>query len=82
MENILDLPEELQVLYRALPEFVDRKAVSRLTGGLVSPATLASMDCRGVGPDRRICGSKKVHYPRLSLCRWLAGRVVVKNAGE
>jgi hypothetical protein len=65
-----------------LPEFVDRRTIATLSGGLTTPSALATADCLGKGPETRLCSAKKVFYPRFPLCKWLAGRVEIKKAGK
>ena len=73
-------PEEFQTLFEKLPEFVDRKTLSRESGGIISPGTLANCDCQGTGPSKRIVTQKRVLYPRGAAVQWLASRCRIVNA--
>lgn len=54
--------------------YVARSEVGRFSGGLISPGTLANLDCKGEGPEGRIRVGKKVAYEVHALVRWLEGR--------
>lgn len=82
MESRESFPPEFQALFNRLPEMVDRRTAATISGGLVTPSGLATMDCIGKGPAVRFCGSRKVFYPRLELVQWLAERCQIKYAGE
>ncbi len=50
---------------------VTRAEISRFTGGLVSPGTLANEDSKGTGPERRFQAFNKTVYPVDSVVDWL-----------
>lgn len=61
-------------LGRAWPSpIVSRTEISKFSGGLLSPRTLANLDSLGDGPPRGRCG-RKVFYPVDSLVAWLEAR--------
>ncbi len=57
-------------------EYVARTEVSRFTGGLISPRTMANIDCLGTGPSEKIRLGKKVAYPVDALIEWLNSHIV------
>jgi len=58
-----------------LPPIFARKEVSRLTGGLVAPGTMANADSLGLGPSKRMRTGRHVVYERDSFVAWLRGRI-------
>ena len=68
-------------LYDQLPEFVDRKTASRLSGGMVAAGSIANADSLGEGPAVRVRTGRKVSYPRLEFVKWLASRCSVEHPG-
>jgi hypothetical protein len=50
---------------------VSRQQIREFTGGMLSPGTLANLDCQGIGPDGRIRIGKKVGYIVDRLIPWL-----------
>ena len=73
-ENLDDLPEVYRNLHAQLPELVDRKTASFMSGAMVAPGTLANCDSRGEGPAERIRSGRKVAYSRDAFVLWLASR--------
>ncbi len=55
-------------------DFVPRKAVGRFTNGLLSPRTLANLDCVGKGPRGRVRIGNQIAYPVTELMEWLEAR--------
>jgi len=53
---------------------VARQAVSKFSGGLLNPRTLANEDCLGTGPKGRFKLGKKVFYSVDSLIQWMRER--------
>jgi hypothetical protein len=53
---------------------VARSEVSRFSGGLLNPKTLANHDSNGTGPKGRIKCGRKIAYPVTELVAWLEGR--------
>jgi len=69
-------------LARSWPSaIVARTEVSRFSGGLLSPRTLANLDSLKQGPPRRRCG-KKVFYEAADLCAWMARRAQADERGD
>lgn len=58
---------------------VARKAVSQFSGGIVSPKTLANLDCQGAGPQGGFMVGNQVVYPVESLCQWIKDRITLKR---
>lgn len=66
---------DLSALTQRWPSaFVARSEIGRFTGGMISPGTVANLDCKGLGPEGRITVGKKVVYPVDALVRWLEAR--------
>jgi hypothetical protein len=57
--------------------FVARGEVSRFTGGIINPKTLANLDSRGEGPAGRIRVGRKIAYPVQAFIEWLEKRATV-----
>ena len=51
-----------QALTEVLPEIVTRKRASELTGGFISPKTMANLDSLNRGPAKKIMIGKQVGY--------------------
>lgn len=49
---------------------VSRTEISKFSGGLLTPRTLANLDSLNAGPPRGNCG-RKVFYPVDELVKWL-----------
>lgn len=54
---------------------VARQQISKFSGGLLNPRTMANMDSRGEGPPREKMGDRIVFYPVSGLVAWLRARV-------
>lgn len=58
--------------------YVSRTEVSKFSGGIVSPKTLANADSEGNGPQNKYYfGKRKVFYPKIDLANWIAARVTL-----
>jgi len=64
-----------------LPAIVPRFNIDRLTGGLLTPATMRNHDTRGTGPKPRVKVGGKVAYPVDALTAWLRSRLTILDAG-
>ncbi|MDI6797108.1 MAG: hypothetical protein QMD09_09185 [Desulfatibacillaceae bacterium] len=53
---------------------VSRSEVSRFSGGVLHPRTLANLDSLGKGPSGRIRVGRKVCYPVTELVNWMEAR--------
>jgi hypothetical protein len=62
----------LEKMAEMLPPVFARTEVGRLTGGLISPRTLANLDCLGKGPGGRVKFKKKVAYEKGAFLAWFA----------
>ena len=62
------------------PELLTRKAVEKLTGGLVKAKTLANKDSLGEGPAQRLKVMGKVAYPKQAVIDWLMEGMEVEDA--
>lgn len=66
---------DLQMLAARWPSaWVARTAISQFTGGAISEKYLANLDSLGKGPKSRLRVGRKILYPTISLCEWLAER--------
>jgi hypothetical protein len=54
--------------------YVARSEIGRFTGGMISPGTVANLDCQGRGPEGRITVGRRAVYPVEALVRWLEAR--------
>ena len=52
---------------------VARSQVGEITGGALSPKSLANMDSKGEGPDGRFLMGRQTVYPLPSFLTWLGG---------
>jgi hypothetical protein len=59
---------------------VARQQIREFTGGMLSPGTLANLDCKGLGPEGRIKIGKQVGYVVDQLIPWLETYAGAKNA--
>lgn len=55
--------------------FVSRKELGKFCGGLVSPRTMANLDCIGKGPKEAFRIGRQIAYPVSSLIEWLEERI-------
>lgn len=55
--------------------FVARNEIKTFTGGLISPGTIANLDCKGEGPEGAFKLGKNVAYPVGPLADWLISRI-------
>lgn len=62
-------------LAKELPPLIARTEVGRLTGGLISPRTMANLDSKRLGP-RRLRLGRRVAYTRAAFIEFLADRLV------
>lgn len=60
---------------------VARSEVSRFSGGLLHPRTLANLDARGEGPKTRIKQGRKVAYPVDALIEFMRERCIIIRGG-
>ena len=72
MGNFVTLREEL---LKRLPPLVPRNKVGVLTGGLISPKSLANKDSLGLGPRKKVKFGGKVCYPREALIEWILEQI-------
>lgn len=61
---------------------VAREKISEFSGGILTPKTMANMDCNGEGPKGRITCGRKVAYPVAELIAWLESRSNKATYGE
>lgn len=62
----------LETLNKSLPPIIARTEVGKLTGNLISPRTLANLDCLGKGPMGRFKFKTKVAYEKQAFLVWFA----------
>jgi len=60
---------------------VARKEVSKFSGGLLCPRTMANLDARRIGPPKIKIG-KKVGYLKRELIQWMRNRDVGQKNDE
>ena len=66
---------DLSVLVKSWEHpYVCRQDISRFTGGMVKPATIANYDAAGTGPVGRIRVGRQVAYPAAEVVTWLESR--------
>lgn len=68
----MDIFDELAAAWSA--PLVARREVTRFSGGILNPRTLANLDSQGEGPPRVKWGAKMVAYPTKSLVEWMRKR--------
>lgn len=56
-------------------EIIARKQIGTFTGGMMSPRTLANLDCLGVGPAGVVKIGNTVGYSKRSLLEWLIAKL-------
>ena len=71
----------IERLRAEMPPAFTRKMACKLLGGLLSPGTLANLDCSGEGPKGVRVG-KAVLYEREIFLKWLEGRMAKEGKGE
>ena len=54
--------------------YVPRSEIARFTEGLLSPGTMANLDCDGKGPEGAFYIGRKLVYPIENLIRWIRAR--------
>ena len=59
-------------------DFVFRKEIGKLTGGLISPATMANLDSSGKGIKNEKIGNKVI-YNINDVITWLEENTVLHN---
>ena len=71
MQDQITIEQIFENLSRTAPDILTRQKIHELTGGLISPKTLANKDSDGDGivPRFRIGG--KVAYMKESVIAWL-----------
>jgi len=58
---------------------VARQEISKFSGGILTPHTIANHDSLGTGPAGRVTIGRKVAYPVDSLIAWLESRATRVN---
>ncbi len=74
MENQISIEQIFENLSRTAPEILTRQKIYELTGGLISPKTLANMDSEGTGIRPRMKIGGKVAYPKGPTIEFLKQR--------
>ena len=59
---------------------VAREKIGEFTGGTISPAYMANLDAKGLGPARRIRIGRKAAYSVEDLVAWLEDRALLELA--
>ena len=76
MQDQITIEQIFQNLSRSAPEILTRKKLHELTGGLVSPSTLANLDSLGEGIRPRLRIGSKVAHPKEAVIEFLKRRCV------
>ena len=66
-----DIATVIMTIRQSLPLVFTRDVASSKLGGLLGAKTLANIDNRGEGPDKKIRMGKKVLYERDDFIDWL-----------
>ena len=61
-------------LSRSMPPVFPRKDVPKFMGSLITPAALANLDSKGVGPIISLKIGKYTAYEKISFITWLKTR--------
>lgn len=61
---------------------VARKEVSRFSGGVLNPRSMANLDSLGQGPPRISLGPRVIAYPTRALVEWMRNRAAKTKTGE
>lgn len=61
-----------------LPPFLSRKSASAAIGGVLTPRTLANLDCTNNGPPRMRVG-RKVVYETDKFLKWFESKAITCN---
>jgi len=70
----MDRPDLSPLAARWPSPFVAREKISEFSGGIITPKSMANLDCIGEGPKGRITCGRKVAYPVAELVAWLESR--------
>ncbi len=65
----------IEEIGRNWPDCFSREKASELVGGVISPRSLANLDCLGLGPERRLRVGRKIVYTRESFVEWFKRRI-------
>lgn len=61
-------------LEEALPPVFARHDLPKFIGGLLTPAGLANLDSKGLGPSVRVQFGKYIGYEKINFIEWLNSR--------
>lgn len=76
----MDIFDELAEAWPA--PVVARREVSRFSGGVLNPRTLANLDSLGQGPPRIALRPRVIAYPTRALVEWMRDRAAKTKIGE
>lgn len=68
----MDKASVISKLAATLPPIFTRTEISKLTGGVISPRTLANLDSAGRGPTNILKFKRKVAYEKDAFLAWFA----------
>ncbi len=71
MEKQITIEQIFENLERKAPDILTRQKIHELTGGAISPKTLANKDSEGTGIAPRLLIGGKVVYPKKAAIAWL-----------
>lgn len=63
-------------LRELLPAFITRKEAEEQTMGLIKARTLANLDSKGTGPEKRVKFKRRVAYEKEAFLIWFAKHLV------
>ncbi|VFQ44363.1 hypothetical protein [Desulfoluna butyratoxydans] len=71
--------EFVDMMTPELPKLIARKAVSKVTGGIISARALEKADRAGNGPEIRYRTAAGIAYERTALLNWYVVRYAPKQ---
>lgn len=76
----MDIYDKLEAAWPA--PIVARREVTRFSGGVLNPRSMANLDSLGEGPPKLKLGEKMVAYPTKELVEWMRNRATKNKTGE
>lgn len=74
MEDKIEIENFLKNLSNTAPEIITRQKIKEITGGLISPKSLANADSAGDGITPRFRIGGKVAYPKDAVIAYIRAR--------
>ena len=79
MKNAQQYPNLARLADSWPSAYVARQEIKKFSGGIITPKTLANLDCKGVGPEGRFRVGRKVVYHVDLFIKWFDGRATNIN---